>query len=1318
MTLTTVAVENDSGSRAQSAINASFSITVVPGSGGGGPAPLAPVVSIGVSSANEDGTILINVNAQAAPGDPTNPTVSVLFSNIPAGFTLVGATFNPTTGRWIATSADVNAGLVSLRPPADWSGSLTGVNTMQVEAIAVNAFLNRVSTGLVAAPITVTPDADGPAFSANPAAGVEDQAIALNLSVTPRDTDASSPEFVVNPIVITVPAGTTLSAGTNMGGNIWNVTTAQLAGLSLVPPLNYHGPLTVTVQATTQDVNGDTQAGSTAINLTVAARADIPNATASNVTGTEDTSIALTGLSASLVDTDGSEVLSVKISGVPVGAIFNAGGNNGDGTWTIPVAALATLSITPPPQYSGLINLTLIAYALETSNGNTNLRSVPFTVSVAPSADIVILDPLPLTMLEEASAVMPLRVLLDDRLATIPGENPPELVEITFTGLPAGASLSGAGTIVNLGGGSWQFTGSETQANAITFVPPANYSGTFTVGMSAVSIDGASRLAVPATDSFLITVTPVADTPVLQTNTVRGTTGTALAVNLFAYSTDPDGSEAITVTVSNVPTGATFSAGTDLGSGSWRFTEAQLSGLTMTLAAGTTDTSLTVVATATETANGATATASSTISVVVGAGSSSITGTIRSDLLTGGAGDDTFFGSLGGDTINGALGTDTVDYTASDAAITVNLLTNVNSGGHAASDSLTLIENIIGSVFADSITGDTFANSITGGVGADTLSGGDGNDTLDGGTGNDSLVGGIGNDVFIVDSAGDVVVEAAAAGTDEIRTTLNTQTIVALANIENLTFIGAGNFTGTGNTGANSITGGAGNDTLIGDLGNDTLVGGLGIDTASYAASNLAVTVNLLTNVNTGGHAAGDSISGVENITGSNFADSITGNALDNILLGGLLNDTLNGGDGNDTLDGGTGNDSLVGGLGNDVFLVDSATDTIVEAAAAGIDEIRTTLATQTIAALTNVENLTYTGGGNFTGTGNTGANVITGGTGNDTLNGGDGNDTLDGGNGNDSLVGGLGNDVFIVNSATDTVVEAAAAGTDEIRTTLTTQTIAALTNVENLTYTGGGNFTGTGNTATNVITGSTGNDSLNGGGGNDTLNGGDGNDTLDGSTGNDSLAGGLGNDIYIVDSATDVIVEAVAAGTDEIRTTLTTQTIAALANVENLTFTGAGNFTGTGNAVANSITGGTGNDTLTGSDGNDTLIGGTGNDSLLGGNDNDLIIGGQGADTLNGGAGVDTFRYLAGDATAVDQIIGFTAGAGGDVIDLDLLIPGYDNNPLTLSNYVNLFESGGNTSVRIDTTGTSTFTTTVLTLQGVIGLDLNSLKTNGNLVT
>ncbi|UWM78029.1 hypothetical protein N1937_02125 [Rhizobium sp. WSM4643] len=79
----------------------------------------------------------------------------------------------------------------------------------------------------------------------------------------------------------------------------------------------------------------------------------------------------------------------------------------------------------------------------------------------------------------------------------------------------------------------------------------------------------------------------------------------------------------------------------------------------------------------------------------------------------------------------------------------------------------------------------------------------------------------------------------------------------------------------------------------------------------------------------------------------------------------------------------------------------------------------------------------------------------------------------------------------------------------------------------------------------------------------------------MDGGAGNDTLDGGAGNDIYVVDSAGDVIKEAVSAGTDEIRTALAAYSIAALVNVENLTYTGSASFTGTGNALDNTITGG-----------------------------------------------------------------------------------------------------------------------------------------------
>jgi len=72
---------------------------------------------------------------------------------------------------------------------------------------------------------------------------------------------------------------------------------------------------------------------------------------------------------------------------------------------------------------------------------------------------------------------------------------------------------------------------------------------------------------------------------------------------------------------------------------------------------------------------------------------------------------------------------------------------------------------------------------------------------------------------------------------------------------------------------SDTISGLAGNDNLNGLASADTLDGGTGTDTASYASSNTGVTVNLATNVNTGGHADGDTLVEIENIVGSNFRE-------------------------------------------------------------------------------------------------------------------------------------------------------------------------------------------------------------------------------------------------------------------------------------------------------------------------------------------------------------------------------------------------------------------------------------------------------------
>jgi Ca2+-binding RTX toxin-like protein len=211
---------------------------------------------------------------------------------------------------------------------------------------------------------------------------------------------------------------------------------------------------------------------------------------------------------------------------------------------------------------------------------------------------------------------------------------------------------------------------------------------------------------------------------------------------------------------------------------------------------------------------------------------------------------------------------------------------------------------------------------------------------------------------------------------------------------------------------------------------------------------------------------------------------------------------------------------------------------------------------------------------------------VINGLGGNDELTGAGGNDKLDGGIGNDTLAGGIGTDTLL---------------------------------------------------------GGAGNDKLSGDADNDTLNGAAGNDTLDGGTGQDSMVGGTGNDIYVFDAVGDTVVEAANAGQDEIQTLIDGLSLAAFANVENLTLLGAA-VTGTGNDLANvlvgsaldnKLIGGKGNDVLEGRGGFDTLTGGLGDDTYIIDDKFDIVeeVAGQGKDTI---LTFNDFKLAAGVAVEV----------------------------------------------------------------------------------
>jgi Ca2+-binding RTX toxin-like protein len=106
------------------------------------------------------------------------------------------------------------------------------------------------------------------------------------------------------------------------------------------------------------------------------------------------------------------------------------------------------------------------------------------------------------------------------------------------------------------------------------------------------------------------------------------------------------------------------------------------------------------------------------------------------DTVSGDTGNDKLIGGAGADNLDGGAGTDTANYADSTAGVTVFLEATrqgQNAGGDALGDTLTGIENLVGSAFDDRLTGDADVNVLQGGDGSDTLEGRGGSDVLDGG---------------------------------------------------------------------------------------------------------------------------------------------------------------------------------------------------------------------------------------------------------------------------------------------------------------------------------------------------------------------------------------------------------------------------------------------------------------------------------------------------------------------------------------------------------------------------------------------------------
>ena len=298
-------------------------------------------------------------------------------------------------------------------------------------------------------------------------------------------------------------------------------------------------------------------------------------------------------------------------------------------------------------------------------------------------------------------------------------------------------------------------------------------------------------------------------------------------------------------------------------------------------------------------------------------------------------------------TVNGAGGVDTLSYANSGGFVLVDLASGVH-GGQAFDDTITSIEDVVGSASNDELRGDSLGNILDGGLGADLL------------------IGRMGNDIYLVDNSGDMVTEAPGEGLDEIR--VHSLASYALpSDVENLRNMSASAFTGTGNllnndmvgnAGVDQFFGGPGHDTLYGQGGDDFLYGGDGHDTLSggtgvdamegstgndvYVVDNAGDTVlelvgegddKVLSNLAT--YTLPGQVENLQYNASGNFTG--TGNGLGNFIQGGGGADVLDGDAGDDELRGQSGDDVLFGGTGSDTLIAGSGVDVMTGGAGADL---------------------------------------------------------------------------------------------------------------------------------------------------------------------------------------------------------------------------------------------------------------------------------------------------------------------------------------------------------------------------------------------
>ena len=556
-----------------------------------------PVINADSVTGDEDTAISL-VGVASLTDTDGSESLSVTISGVPSGASLSSGT-DIGGGSFVVDEADL--GTLTITPPDDSHVDFT----LTVTATSTEAEGGDTATTTGTIDVTVIAVADKPPLFTDPIAdGIEDKGIPLGILTGLADTDGSESLQAVT--ISGVPTGAVLNFGADLGGGRWAVDSFFLPILDITPPSGSDEDFQLIVTSTSVEAeNGDSAFSTATIDVIVEANADKPVLLAGDSTGDEDTQIPL-DITAVLGDTDGSEEFFVRVVGVPQGASLSAGLPLGS-IWQLTQADLNGLTITPPDDSDVDIPLVVEAWAIEGENGDVAINLKTITVTVNAVADTPIL----FTQDATADDSDPIPLTINSDLTDTDGS---ETLTVTVSNLPSGASLSIGNDI---GGG--RFVLNESQLPLVSFIPPFGATqGTFTLGVTstATATENGDTASTTGTINITLAGDTTAEPPTLDAPAATGNEDTGIPLAITAALTDTDGSETLTITINDVPTGASLSVGNNLGGGTYVLTPSQLSTLSIT-PPDDSDVDFPLSVTATESNGGATSSVTASLPVKV-----------------------------------------------------------------------------------------------------------------------------------------------------------------------------------------------------------------------------------------------------------------------------------------------------------------------------------------------------------------------------------------------------------------------------------------------------------------------------------------------------------------------------------------------------------------------------------------------------------------------------------------------------------------------------------------------------------------------------